>query len=341
MSEGLAAQLQGSASKEELLRAVAVENIDQIPPEFDDQARFLVCAVRAVARRAGQVDVCVFVQSDAPRADGEQTGFGRISHMQDGNGELVDRIILTARDANNGFARHIGNSTIDGLIDEVERLSFGGRMAVIWDGKARVATFYPEGVASESVHIRFSVPADEGDLTQDEVCKVLDIAYNDNLKNPSGHTAKLFVKGKLVATAEDEIERHLKGQMALYFAGQARPITVISQTNTTAGRTDLMFIQKPASGAPRIHGVMELKVLRGPEQKDLETTAEGLSQGFHYRDEWKLPFATLALYDVSAQPSDDHEPLLTGQNADHTNVVRVRRFPIYNSPKAWRDAQAA
>jgi hypothetical protein len=53
-----------------------------------------------------------------------------------------------------------------------------------------------------------------------------------------------------------------------------------------------------------------------------------------------MPFATLALYDLNDSPSDDPAPLLEEQNADHVAVVRVRRFPIYDSPKAWRDAGA-
>lgn len=341
MSDSLADQLHGSASKEELLRAVAAEDIDQIPPEFDDQARFLVCAVRAVAKRLGQCDICAFINSDAPRADGEQSGFSRISHMQDGNGELASRIVLTGRDANNGYQRQTGTSTIDGLMDEIEQFSFGNRLAVIWDGNARVATLYPDGIANPSLHIRFMIPSDGGDLSQDEVCAALDVIYNDNLKNPSGRTAKLWIKGKLTSTAEDEIERHIKGQMSLYFAGQTRPIKVLSQTHTTAGRCDLVLAQKQQNGKLQLAGVLELKVLRGPERNDIASTTEGLSQGYHYRKELGLPFATLALFDVSTSPSNDHQPLVASQNADHVTEVRVRRFPIYDSPQAWRIAQAA
>ncbi|MEQ1726244.1 MAG: hypothetical protein ABL882_09995 [Sphingopyxis sp.] len=341
MSESLAQQLSVSASKEELLRAVAAEDIDQIPLEFGDHARFLVCAVRAVAKRADQCDICVFVHSDAPRADAESHGFSRISHMQDGNGELADRIVLTNRDAYNGFAYQVANGTIDTLIDEIERLSFGTKMAVIWDGQARVATFYPEGVASETVHNRLSVPVDDGDLSQDEVCAALNLIYQDNLSNPSGRTLKLWSDGKLIRAAEDEIERQIKGQMYTYFAGQSRPIKVLSQTHTTAGRCDLVLAQKQQNGKLQLSGVIELKVLRGPQAKDIESTKEGLSQGYHYRMELGLPFATLALFDVSASPNNDDSILTKDQHADHVAEVRVRRFPIYNSPQAWRNAQAA
>jgi hypothetical protein len=341
MSDSLADQLHGSASKEELLRAVAAEDIDQIPPEFDDQARFLVCAVRAVAKRTGQCDICAFIYSDAARADGEQSECNRISHMQDGHGELAGRIILTGRDANNGYQRQISSPTVDGLMDEIEQLSFGNRLAVIWDGNARVATLYPEGITNESVHVRFAIPSDAGDLSQDEVCAALDIIYNDNLKNPSGRTARLWTGGQLTNTAEDEIERHIKGQMSLYFAGQTRPIKVMSQTHTTAGRCDLVLAQKHQNGRLQLAGVLELKVLRGPESNDIASTMEGLSQGYHYRKELELPFATLALFDVSTSPSDDHQSLVANQNADHVLEVRVRRFPVYNSPQSWRNAQAA
>jgi hypothetical protein len=86
--------------------------------------------------------------------------------------------------------------------------------------------------------------------------------------------------------------------------------------------------------------VVELKVLRGPLASDRESTKEGLSQGYHYRAELEMPFSTLALYDVTVQPSGDPAPLVQGQDPDHLAVVRVRRFAIYDSPKAWRDAGA-
>lgn len=340
MAESLADKLTGSALKAALLQTVATEDLDQIPPDFDDQARFVICAVRAVARRIEQCQLCVFIYSEAPMAEGRPRGFTRIAHMQDGHGVVAGMTILTSRDANNGACKSLSNCTVVDLMNELEQLNFDTRIAVIWDGEARSATVYPEGIVNETNHIRFLVPHSDEELTQDDVCDALNTAYNDNLKNPSGHTAKLWCKGKLVSTAEDEIERHLKGQIALYFAGKARPVRVLSQTNTSAGRTDLILIQKPPCGGPRLSGVVELKVLRGPPGADRDATTEGLSQGFSYREEVGVPFSTLALYDVSETPNGDTGPLLSGQNPAHVAAVRVRRFAIYNSPKAWRDAGA-
>ena len=323
-----------------MLQAVAAEDLDQIPPDFDDLARFVICAVRAVARRVDSTGLCVFVYSVAPLPEGKPHGFSRIMHMQDGHGAISAMTILTSRDANNGACRPHSGQSLEALIDDLDVLGFGSRTAVVWDPTARVATVYPDGTNNDQVHARFLVPASDGELTQDDVCEALNTAYNDNLKNPSGHTAKLWTKGKLVSTAEEEIERHLKGQIALFFAGRARPIRVLSQTSTSAGRTDLVLLQKGAIGGPRLSGVVELKVLRGPLTSDREATTEGLSQGYNYREELEVPFSTLALYDITDSPSEDPTPLLEGQNPDHLAVVRVRRFPIYNSPKAWRDAGA-
>lgn len=99
-----------------------------------------------------------------------------------------------------------------------------------------------------------------------------------------------------------------------------------------------MLIQKPPSGGPCLNGVVELKVLRGPLSTDRDVTTEGLSQGYHYRRELEIPFATLALYDVTSSPVDDIAPLIANQHPDHLQEVRVRRFPIYNSPQEWRNA---
>lgn len=340
MPESLAETLSGTALKATLLQAVVAEDLDQIPPDFENQARFVICAVRAVARRPDGAGLTVFVYSDAPMSEGKPHGFSRIMHMQDGHGVVAGMTILTSRDANNGASRANGTGTLESLIDELEVLSLDGRTTVIWDVAARTATVYPDGTINDQVHIRFLVPQSDEELTQDDVCEALNTAYNDNLKNPSGHTAKLWNKGKLISTAEDEIERHLKGQIALFFAGRARPIRVLSQTNTSAGRTDLILIQKGPVGGPRLGGVVELKVLRGPLASDRDVTTEGLSQGFTYREELEMPFSTLALYDVAESPSDDATPLLSGQHPLHVAAVRVRRFPIFNSPKAWRDAGA-
>lgn len=339
MAETVVNKLTGSSLKSAVLAAVATEDIDHIPEDLDDDARFVICAVRAVAHRSETCPLCVFVFSSAPSAEGKPLGFARIAHMQEGHGDLTNMIVLTSRDANNGFSRAVAQPSVAEAMTELETLALDNRLTVFWDGVARVATVYPEGIAQETQHARFYVPQSDSDLTQSEVCAALDLAYDDNLKNPSGGTAHLWNKGKLVGTAEEEIERHLKGQLALYFAGQKRPIRLWRQTNTSAGRTDLIFIQKPAAGNPRLSGVLELKVLRGPQSTDWDVTKEGLSQGYHYRDTVQLPFATLALYDVNATPSDDVAPLLAGQDANHVAVVLTRRFPIFSSPKAWRDAQ--
>lgn len=338
MAESLTTELSGSAVKEAILQTVVTEDLDHIPPDFGDQARFVICTVRAVARRTDTSGFTTFVYSDAPRCDGEPHSFQRILHMQDGHGVVNGLIILTGRDANNGVCKAVANVTLVGIMNELEALGLHTRSTVIWDSGARSATVYPEGTANDQVHIRFLVPQSESELTQDEVCEVLNAIYNDNLKNPSGHTAKLWSEGKLVKSAEDEIERHIKGQMALFFAGNARPIQVFSQTNTSAGRTDLTLLQTEPKGGPRIKGIVELKVLRGPERLDYEATTEGLRQGFFYRETAKVPFATLALYDVANPPSGDPAPLLKNQDSGLVAAVRVRRFPIYNSPQAWRNA---
>lgn len=339
MPESLAEKLSESSLNAVLLQTVASEDMDHVPPDFDDQARFVICAVRAVARRPPQECLSVFVYSDAPLPEGILHGFARIAHMQDGHGTVEGMAVLTGRDANNGSCRALAGATVVDLMEELVALKLDTRPTVIWDGAARTATVYAGGVAEDSNHVRFYVPQSDDDLTQDEVCTALNIAYEDNLKNPSGRTVKLWIKGKLVGTAEDEIERHLKGQLFMYFAGQGRPISVFSQTNTSAGRTDLLFWQRPKSGNPRLSGVLELKVLRGPFSADRTATTEGLSQGYYYRKALAVPFATLALYDVADPPSDDPQPLLSGQDAEHVAEVRVRRFPIYDSPKEWRDAK--
>jgi hypothetical protein len=338
MADTLKDRLAGSTLKVALLEMVATEDLDQIPPDFDNKARFVICAVRAVARRADSCGFSVFVYSDAPVPEGKPHGFDRILHMQDGLGVVSRKIILTGCGANNGACRAVANEALECFMDELEALNLGDRATVIWDSTARTATVYPEGTVNDQVHARFLVPQSDTELTQDEVCEVLNTIYDDNLNNTSGHTAKLWPRGKLVTTAEDEIERHLKGQIAMFFAGRARPIVVISQTPTAAGRTDLLLAQKVPTGGLLLSGVLELKVLRGPFKSDYGATTEGLSQGYHYRESLQVRFATLALYDVADSPSGDTQPLLQGQETDHVALVRVRRFPIYNSPKAWRDA---
>jgi hypothetical protein len=261
--------------------------------------------------------------------------------MQDGRGEIDGHVILTNRDAHNGTRRALSKTTIEAAMGDLESMGLGSKWTLIWDGPNDAATFYPDGTEGDAEHSRYLIRSSAGPLTQDEVCKALNTAYNDNIKNPSPHTVRLWVKDKLVSNAEEEIERHLKGQLNLYFAAKSQRVKIIAQTNTNVGRTDLIFLQRPASGGhcgPQMVGVLELKVLRGPERADWSATQEGLSQGFYYRDDLKLPFATLALYDVGKPPSYDVAPLLANQVAEHVAVVRARRFPIYRTPIEWRDA---
>lgn len=162
--------------------------------------------------------------------------------------------------------------------------------------------------------------------------------YEENLKTQSARTAKLWDKNKLVKHAEDQLERHIKGQLTMFFLGRRRPIKILTQTHTDVGRCDLLFLQRHTASGPNIMGVLELKVLRGPETKNHEHTKEGLSQGFHYHVELGLPFAILALFDVAEPPSDDLEAVLADQPNEHVQAVLVVRFPIYRSAKAWRDS---
>jgi hypothetical protein len=248
MAETLAEKLSKTALKAAMLQSVVSEDLDHIPPDLDDLARFVICAVRAVARRGDAVGLSIFVYSEAPLAEGKPHGFSRVMHMQDGRGVVSNMTILASRDANNGAARAHATNTIEAAVEELAVWPLDIRTTVIWDGAVRTATVYPEGTVKEQIFCRFVIPApSDNELTQDDVCEVLNVAYNDNLKNPSGHTAKLWTKGKLVSTAEDEIERHLRGQIALFFAGRARPVRVLPQTNTAAGRADLNLSSKGPS----------------------------------------------------------------------------------------------
>jgi len=259
--------------------------------------------------------------------------------MQDGHGDLDGSAVLTSRDANNGALRALENPTILRLMDLLEECGLRDRLTVFWDGGARSATVYPNGIADDLEYIRFVVPIANDDVTQDDVCEFLNLAYNDNLKNPSGHTIKLWRDSKLIVQAEDEIERHLRGQMAIHFAGRPKRVKVLHQMSTTAGRTDLVLVQIPPGKKPELLGVIELKVLRGPAGDDLKVVIKGLSQAFEYRDDIKMPFATLALYDVTANPTADMSAIEPSLDANQKNLVRIRRFPIFNSPEAWRQSR--
>jgi hypothetical protein len=321
-----------------LLQRVAAENIDAIPDDLSDLARFVIGCIRAAARRADLETMCAFVYSEAAGPETASFGFSRIAHMQDGHGVLAGSLVVSNRDVNNGMRRECATAEPSAIMDELESLGFADRCAVIWDPEERVATIYPTGVAHPDDHTRNLVAISEGDLTQDDVCVALDKAYDENLCNPSGHTAKLWVKGAIIGRAEDELERHIKGQLTMFFAGRERRIKILPQTNMTAGRADLLFLQRSTGDGPRAVGVLELKVLRGPAGKDHDSAKEGLSQGYFYRKDLELPFATLALFDVADPPSNDVGALLVDQIPEHVAEVRVKRYPLYDSPKAWRDA---
>ena len=328
----------GEGLDEELLKKVALEDIQRMPDDLPDQDRFAVAAVRAIAARRTRCAFCVFVHSGAPGKEGQDLGFSRVAHMQTGNGRLENAVVLTSRDANNGSIAELASVDPVDVMSHLDSLGFSDRWTLFWEGESNTATFYPLGTAPDAPEFQYNVRVGGGDLTQAEVHQVLNLAYNDNMKTPTAHTVRLWVSGRLIDRAEDEIERHLKGQLSIHFATVGRGVKILSQTNNDAGRADLIFIQPSLSSGPRMAGVLELKVLRGPLDTDRESTREALSQGFYYRDALHLPFATVALYDVAIPPSPDAGPLLLGQDGEHVAAVPVQRFPLYSTPRAWRDA---
>ena len=298
----------------------------------------MINSIRAAARRSDLSAMCAFVYSEAPRPDTIELGFARIAHIQDGHGELAGYIVATNQDVHNGMSKLCSHASPNRIMEELEEFSLDDRYTVIWDPGTNVATIYPFGVASPDDYVRKPISVVDTDLTREEVNAALKIAYEENLKTPSAHTAKLWVKLTLVERAEDELERHIKGQLTAFFLGRQRPIKILNQTNTDVGRCDLLFMQRRPARGPTVMGVVELKVLRGPETKNNADTREGLSQGYQYRKDLGLPFAILALFDVAIPPSGDLAAVLSGQPSEHLETVLVVRFPIYNSPRAWRDS---
>ena len=327
--------------RDELLALVASQDLDTVPDEFDPPERFVVNSIRAATRRPDLSAMCAFVYSEAPRPDTIELGFTRIAHMQDGHGELSGYIVATNQDANNGMSRLCNQPSPHRIMEDLEEISLHDRCTVIWDPERSVATIYPFGVASPDDHVRKPVSVVDADLSRDEVNSALKTTYEENLKTPSARTARLWAKLTLVDRAEDELERHIKGQLTMFFLGRQRPIKILSQTNTDVGRCDLLFLQRRPTGGPTMMGVLELKVLRGPETKNKADTREGLSQGYHYHKDLGLPFALLALFDVAKPPSDDLTAVLSDQPSEHVQAVLVVRLPIYNSPRAWRNSIVA
>ena len=327
--------------RDDILALVASRDLDRVPDEFDPKERFVINSIRAATRRPDLSAMCAFVYSEAPLPDTIELGFALIAHIQDGHGELAGYIVATNQDVNNGMSKLCSHASPNRIMEELEEFSLHDRCTVIWDPGTNVATIYPVGVASPDDHVRKPISVVDTDLTREEVNSALKIAYEENLKTPSAHTARLWVKLTLVERAEDELERHIKGQLTAFFLGRQRPIKILNQTNTDVGRCDLLFMQRRPTGGPTVMGVLELKVLRGPETKNNADTREGLSQGYQYHKDLGLPFAILALFDVAIPPSDDLATVLSGQPSEHLDTVLVVRFPIYNSPRAWRDSTVA
>ena len=341
MAEASSGPTSADRFRGELLALVATQDLDAIPDEFDPPERFVVNSIRAATRRPGLSAMCAFVYSDAPRPDTVELGFTRIAHMQDGHGELSGYIVATNQDVNNGMSRLSDHPLPDRIMEELEEFSLQDRCTVIWDPERSVATIYPDGVGSPDDHVRMPVDIVDADLSRDEVNSALELTYEANLRNPSARTANIWTKLTLVERAEDELERHIKGQLTMFFIGRQRPIKILSQTHTDVGRCDLLFLQRRPTGGPTMMGVLELKVLRGPQSKDVADTAEGLSQGYHYHKELGVPFAILALFDVANSPTNDVTTLLSSQPIEYVQAVLVVRLPIYNSPRAWRDSTVA
>ena len=262
------------------------------------------------------------------------------SKKLDGNLWFVPRSLAM------GFAVDVRDKSAQEVFDIIESYDAGGLFTVMFD-PASVGQFYiyPDGVSdpTSSEVIDLISP---NSLNVDDIIAALDGLYT-LIRSPDQMKAlPLWLapsKWHPIEKAEDavqnEVTRALAGRLAPF-------VDVRSEQPSTIGRTDIELIQTFGlnNGELIRHALIELKVLRsyGSTGKSVSPKiitrhiSQGVRQAALYATTARIKM--LCCYDMRTTDHGDQACFAPFHTAAHDREVFLKRYYLYNSSQALREA---
>ena len=327
--------------------------------DLPDHARFVAGVARLVVQRAAEAarigdrdepDIAIFVLSSSPPAVAGNTK--RVPMVDNGLTAVGGRLwFATPAVISAHYVELPEGADDDAQFAYVERhLGLGEEPTVVFDSRvtSNRLRWYPNGLAkTETVEF----PPLDGDLTDQEVFRAIDLLHEQCFVTPSGlpQGVNLWMNPGSHwprENAEALVQSHLKAGLTLRF-----PYCRVRHEQTqTAGRTDLeieRFIPLDRSSVT-YEAILELKVLRsfrhaGAKVSDAETKKaikEGVRQAASYRKGKEARWSALCCFDMRQADAGDDGCFDHVRESAADSKVALKRWLLYASPAEYRRAIA-
>lgn len=347
-------ELTGGGADDDVIRHTAADDLGVIPAGNADEAVAFITRVidyaksRITAKAAPLTAPAVFIFVKYPSRTARKHGMNRIRAFYVNPIWAVEGALHVANAAL-GEVFELTQACTDprSAFDKVVSLGLHECPTVILLPDPNAIILCPYGVESEDACTH--IPLRSEPVTVQAVDLFLSRFHESWLETPHHHTKIWHDKDTFVPL--DRTEKRIQDLLFPYArASFGDTHNVREEDDTKSGRSDITITPK----APTMAGgscVLELKVLRAKRYHEQPTKAKncppavnaqavsgGITQALNYRRDLAVNLAFLCCYDMRRKHNDDAIIRRFDKDAKVADV-RLRRYFLFNSAEAYRDAQ--
>jgi hypothetical protein len=340
---------------EVLRRAVAGSLGAGSDADASDSIRFQRGVVKVVRRRRARHGVdaetapSVFFLCSRPESISE-SDTSEEPMLDNGRAELGQRLWFVGPPCASGVCHELAEWADAAVFTlAIEKLGLGDVPAVVVDPRDErlELRWYSAGLRMRDTYEPLHVGGERIDI--DHIVETIGRIYKHSLLTPTalGRGRRAW-KNATKFWVSDEAEYIIEGCLQSSLAEAYPSCDVRKEQDMPVGRSDLEIHEADfdESGGWTSHAVLELKVLRSyrstgtavSRAETAEHVREGVLQAYEYRDHKRAEAGALCCFDMRRVHEDCFAVV---QQLAHDQAVRLASWPMFNSPKAYRVAQAA
>ena len=323
-------------------------DVDDLP----DELRFQVYVSRMIRRRENQQGsetsgAAAFILVGPDEQEKLKAGrfWDRLVHT--GTRRLSSRIHFVTPQATSSALEDYAGDDND-LFGRVAALGYDNRPTLLYvpsDGGSSLS-YYPNGTRTDQ-GLR-EVILNFGQVTEAEVQETLHAIYRSELCTPDNMGPTKLWKDSGKGYPVKEAERTVQQMIRHALVGRFLWCTIEQEQSGKSGRTDLEIVDDRTGKQGTIyhHALLELKVLRsfGSTGKAYNATTvqeainEGVNQAHSYGTANNSVLRMLCCYDMRTDDIGDDATFVHVKDRASTLSIRLKRWYLYRSSQAFRDA---